>query len=105
MKHVYEGRSGGWAESNLFPNNFQCSAAVRRGWPPGIMYTRGLAGLSSRGAVPRAKGKEKQRARATGTRGTIEKEEGQLGGIGGRRGGSKGEVGRVTQGASIGVEG
>ena len=73
------------------------------------MYTRGLAGLSSRGAVPRAKGEEKQRARGIGTRGTIEKEEGLRGGIGygrgGGGGGSKGEVGRVTQGASIGVEG
>lgn len=57
-----EGRGGGgccegcgcrW--TNLFPNNFQCSA-VQRGWPAGIMYTRGLASLSSRGTVRRAKG-------------------------------------------------
>lgn len=45
----------GWRWTNLFPNNFQCSA-VQRGWPAGIMYTRGLASLSSRGTVRRAKG-------------------------------------------------
>lgn len=66
MKHVYEwkpwgGGGGGcyegcgWRWTNLFPNNFQCSA-VQRGWPAGIMYTRGLASLSSRGTVRRAKG-------------------------------------------------
>ena len=67
MKHVYEWipeeeeeeeeeEEGGWRRTNLFPNNFQCSA-VQRGWPAGIMYTRGLAGLSSRGTVRRAKGR------------------------------------------------
>lgn len=47
-----EGWCGRW--TNLFPNNFQCSA-VQRGWPAGIMYTRGLAGLSSRGTVRRGR--------------------------------------------------
>lgn len=38
------------------------------------MYTRGLAGLSSRRAVQRARGKEKQRVGRTETVRAIEKE-------------------------------
>lgn len=60
---------------NLFPNNFQCSA-VQRGWSAGIMYTRGLASLSSRGAVQMARGEAEQRGARVQQRhrGTPEKE-------------------------------
>lgn len=41
----------GGGRSNLFPNNFQCSA-VQRGWSAGIMYIRGLAGLPGERGAP-----------------------------------------------------